>query len=98
MLGEDIRIANNVRQVLGRHYIKPRSVRIMVGRGSVRIIGKLERTEAKADHPIDETYVQKLKKEIRRIKGVKIVAISVPEGEKKPQEEKKPEEEEKPST
>jgi len=87
MAGEDIRIANNVRQILGRHYIKPRNVRVMVGRGAVRIIGKLERTEAKADQPIDEAYVQKRKKEIRRIRGVKTVAISIPEEDENTEDE-----------
>ena len=82
MASEDIRIANNVRQILGRHYIKPGGVRVMVGRGSVRIIGKLARSEAKSDQPIDENYIQKLKKEIRRVQGVKNVAIATPLEEK----------------
>ncbi len=79
MAGEDIRIANSVRQILGRHYIKPSSVRIMVGRGGVRVIGKLERTEAKAFMPIDDDYIHKLKNEIRRIQGVKTVSFTAPE-------------------
>jgi hypothetical protein len=83
MPGEDIRIANNVRQILGRHYIKARAVRIIVGRGAVRILGKLERTEAKTEMPIDKDYVNKLKREILRVQGVKIVAITIPEEEKK---------------
>jgi hypothetical protein len=83
MAGEDIRIANNVRQILGRHYIKSAGVRIMVGRGGVRVIGKLERTEAKAFMPIDEDYIHKLKNEIRRVKGVKTVAFSTPEEDTK---------------
>jgi hypothetical protein len=87
MAGEDIKIANSVRQILGRHYIKTSGVRIMVGRGGVRVIGKLERTEAKAFMAIDEDYVHKLKNEIRRVKGVKTVAFSAPEDESK--EEKK---------
>ena len=98
MAGEDIRIANNVRQVLGRHYIKSRGVRIMVGRGTVRIIGRLERTEAKADQPVDDDYMNKLKREIRRIEGVKSVSISSPkeigkEGEKGKEEKREKEEE-----
>jgi hypothetical protein len=84
MAGEDIRIANNVRQILGRHYIRTQGVRVMVGRGAVRIIGHLERAEAKANMPIDDDYIQKLKHEIHRVKGVKTVAISIPDdGEKK---------------
>jgi len=81
MAGEDIRIANSVRQILGRHYIKPSSVRIMVGRGGVRVIGKLERTEAKAFMSIDEDYIHKLKNEIRRVPGVKTVSFTAPEEE-----------------
>ena len=96
MAGEDIRIANNVRQVLGRHYIKTQGVRIMVGRGSVRIIGRLERTEAKADQPVDSDYLNKLKREIRRIKGVKGIAISFPKEESKEDEKDKEKEKETP--
>jgi hypothetical protein len=97
MAGEDIRIANSVRQILGRHYIKPSSVRIMVGRGGVRVIGKLERTEAKAFMPIDEDYIHKLKNEIRRVPGVKTVSFTAPEEDthaegEKPGERKEPEE------
>ena len=93
MAGEDIRIQNNVRQILGRHYIKPGGVRVMVGRGAVRIIGRLERTEAKMDLLVDENYIQKLKKEIRRVKGVKTVAISVPlDDQPAAEEEAQPEE------
>ena len=79
MAGEDIRIANNVRQILGRHYIKTQGVRVMAMRGDVRIIGKLERTEAKADHAIDEDYIEKLKREIHRVKGVRNVMINTPQ-------------------
>lgn len=79
MAGEDIRIANNVRQILGRHYIKMQGVRVMAMRGDVRIIGKLEHMEAKASSPIDADYIAKLKREIRRVKGVRNVAISAPE-------------------
>lgn len=81
MAGEDIKTANHVRQILSRHYIKPRLVKIMVGRGTVRIIGRLERTEARADAPIDEDYIHKLKNEIRRIPGVRTVNFTIKEDE-----------------
>ena len=83
MTGGDIRIANSVRQILGRHYIKTAGVHIMVGRGGVRVSGKLERTEAKAFMAIDVDYIHKLKNEIRRIKGVKTVMFSALEETKR---------------
>ena len=71
----DIKLADQVRRIIGRHYIKPRGLRILVGRGSVRILGELERTGAKAYQAIDEDTIHRLKSEIKHLKGVKTVAI-----------------------
>lgn len=94
MAAGDIRIANSVRQILGRHYIKTAGVHIMVGRGGVRVIGRLERTEAKAYMAIDEDYIHKLKNEIRRIKGVKTVMFSALEEIRRAEDEEKKKHEE----
>lgn len=94
MAGEDIRIANSVRQILGRHYIKMKGVRVMAMRGDVRVIGNLEYSEAKASRPVDNDDITKLKREIRRVKGVRNVAISIPSGEKQIRKEEEEKEEE----
>jgi hypothetical protein len=82
-----IKLADGVRRILSRHYINPYNVRIIVGKGHVRVIGNLERAESKAYMPIDQDTISKLKHEIRHLGGVKSVAISSSHVEKTKDEE-----------
>jgi len=73
MAAEDVRIAEQVRRVLARHWIDQTDLRFSCTRGVLRFFGTIRRIPTDESLRITDNLIELLALEIRRLSGVEKV-------------------------
>ncbi len=70
---EDVRITEQVRRVLARHWIDPTDLRWTCTKGTLRFRGTFRRLPSPESPPVGEPLLETVSQEIRRLQGVQKV-------------------------